>query len=78
VGSAQHHVPSGYLLEMIEACVVEFLNNRFNKNVFSLSLNPRVLTNEDVYTIPNLPYNTISNQGEGIDISIPNERSVLG
>jgi hypothetical protein len=63
---------------MIEACVVEFLNNWFNKNVFSLSLNPRVLTNEDVYTIPNLPYNPISNQGEGIDISIPNERSVLG
>jgi hypothetical protein len=63
------HNSSGLFDVVCESCIVELLNNLFREEMFSFALNPWVPANENIFSISNLPYEPISNQGKDLMVA---------
>jgi hypothetical protein len=66
-------IPFGNVMEVSEICKIEILNHGIWEKVFPFSFYPGFSANKDVFTIVDLPYEPVLDQGEFFYIGLPND-----
>jgi hypothetical protein len=61
-----------------ESCIIELPNNLFGNETFSFTFNPWAHSNEDIFSITNIPYESIANKGKSFNGGFPYDWTVLG